>query len=74
MVLLKEALDFCKRATHLEPGYAFAWYCLGSTYLLRFFLTSQLDTRDLVSNINIQFKRVKLKKHCFFPNFLRFRL
>lgn len=48
LVLIKECVDICKEAVEKEPSYAFAWLCLGNTYLCRFFMVNQLGSKDLV--------------------------
>lgn len=47
LLLVKECVDICKEAVEKEPGYAFAWLCLGNTYMCRFFMVNQLGSKDL---------------------------
>jgi hypothetical protein len=46
---IKESIDLSKKATEISPNYGFGWYSLGNSYLCRFFITAQLDPKDLVS-------------------------
>ena len=48
LLRIRESFELCKRATQIDDCYAFGWYSLGNTLLLRFFATCQFDKRDLV--------------------------
>ncbi|KAI6182392.1 Tetratricopeptide repeat protein 5-like isoform X2 [Aphelenchoides bicaudatus] len=52
LIFVKQSIDLSKKATELDPTYAFGWYSMGNTYLCRFFITSQLDPKDLDRSID----------------------